>query len=59
VHYLDLICVLCALGNQKKAAIMLSARAYVHQYEKFGLGVQDFSTCFGHIEDIVERYSML
>ncbi|GAX79746.1 hypothetical protein CEUSTIGMA_g7187.t1 [Chlamydomonas eustigma] len=55
----DQACISPVRRMQERAAVMMSARAYVHQYEKFGLGVSDFSACFGHIEDIVERYSML
>ena len=38
---------------------MLASRAFVHQYEPFGLGVEEFQGCFSHIEDIVERYAAL
>ena len=38
---------------------MLASRAFVHQYEEFGLGLEGFQTCFSHVEDIVERYEAL
>lgn len=44
---------------QEKAYGMLASRAFVHQYEKYGMGVSDFQECFARIEDIVERYDRL
>ena len=44
---------------QEKAVTMLSARAFVHQYEQFGLGVDEFRACFAHVEDVVQRYAEL
>jgi tubulin delta len=38
---------------------MLAARAFVHQYEKYGLGVEAFRECFAHVEEIAERYAAL
>jgi tubulin delta len=38
---------------------MLASRAYVHQYEQYGLTVHDFQACFAHVEEIVERYRLL
>ena len=38
---------------------MLASRAFVHQYEAFGLGTQDLIACFSHVEDIIERYAAL
>ncbi|PNH05043.1 Tubulin delta chain [Tetrabaena socialis] len=44
---------------QEHAYGMLASRAYVHQYEKYGMGVSDFEACFARIEDIAQHYSML
>jgi hypothetical protein len=44
---------------QEQAYSMLASNAFVHQYEKYGLGLQDFQECFAHIEDIAERYQLL
>ncbi len=38
---------------------MVASRAYVHQYEKFGLQQRDFEDCFAHTEDLIERYETL
>lgn len=38
---------------------MLASRAFVHQYEKYGLGVEEFQECFAHVEETVERYAVL
>lgn len=42
-----------------KAYSMLAARAYIHQYEKYGLGAADFQHCFAHVEELCARYSAL
>ncbi len=44
---------------QDRAYSMLASRAFVHQYEKYGLSEQDFQSCFAQVEDIVERYRAL
>lgn len=44
---------------QDRAYSMLSSRAYVHQYEQYGLTVDDFNACFAHVEEVVERYRLL
>eukprot|EP00197_Chlamydomonas_leiostraca_P006227 CAMPEP_0202860978 /NCGR_PEP_ID=MMETSP1391-20130828/2530_1 /ASSEMBLY_ACC=CAM_ASM_000867 /TAXON_ID=1034604 /ORGANISM="Chlamydomonas leiostraca, Strain SAG 11-49" /LENGTH=63 /DNA_ID=CAMNT_0049540277 /DNA_START=34 /DNA_END=225 /DNA_ORIENTATION=+ len=42
-----------------RAYSMLASRAYVHQYEQYGLTVDDFQACFAHMEEIVERYRLM
>ncbi|KAG2448245.1 hypothetical protein HYH02_006829 [Chlamydomonas schloesseri] len=53
----------CLLSNdrrmQEHAYGMLESRAFVHQYEKYGLSVADFQECFARIEDIAQRYARL
>lgn len=44
---------------QERAYAMLASRAFVHQYQKYGLEVEDFQSCFAHVEDIVHRYAAL
>jgi len=44
---------------QERAYAMLASRAFVHQYEKYGLGVPDFEECFSHVEDMTARYAEL
>lgn len=44
---------------QERAYSMLASRAYVHQYEQYGLSVNDFNECFAHVEEIMERYASL
>jgi hypothetical protein len=44
---------------QAKAYSMLSARAYVHQYEACGLALDDFQRCFAGVEDVLGSYSSL
>ncbi|GFR40925.1 hypothetical protein Agub_g1581 [Astrephomene gubernaculifera] len=44
---------------QEHAYGMLASRAFVHQYEKYGMSVSDFQSCFARIEDIAHRYAML
>ncbi|GIL51556.1 hypothetical protein Vafri_7527 [Volvox africanus] len=38
---------------------MLESRAFVHQYETYGMSVSDFQACFARIEDISQRYVRL
>ncbi|EFJ48639.1 delta tubulin [Volvox carteri f. nagariensis] len=42
----------CAYG-------MLASRAFVHQYEAYGMSISDFTACFARIEDIAQRYVRL
>jgi tubulin delta len=44
---------------QDHAYGMLASRAYIHQYETYGMNVSDFQACFARIEDIAQRYSQL
>lgn len=44
---------------QEHAYGMLESRAFVHQYEKYGLSVAEFQDCFARIEDIAQRYARL
>ncbi|KAG1674578.1 hypothetical protein FOA52_001827 [Chlamydomonas sp. UWO 241] len=44
---------------QEAAYAMLASRAFVHQYEAYGLGVADFQGCFAHVEEIAARYASL
>lgn len=44
---------------QERAYAMLASRAFVHQYGKYGLGLDDFNACFARTEDIVQRYEQL
>ncbi|KXZ56936.1 UNI3 protein [Gonium pectorale] len=44
---------------QEKAYGMLESRAFVHQYEKYGMSVSDFQACFARIEDIAQRYGIV
>ena len=44
---------------QERAYSMLASRAFVHQYEQFGMTLGDFTNCFAAVEDVVERYSLL
>ena len=44
---------------QARAYGMLASRAYVHQYEMYGMGVPEFDECFAKVEDIACRYSVL
>jgi len=44
---------------QERAYGMLASRAYVHQYEKYGMATRDFQECFAQVEDVVERYRLL
>lgn len=43
----------------ERAYQMFASRAYAHQYESFGLGLEDFKACFAHTEEILLRYQML
>lgn len=43
----------------EKAYGMLAARAYIHQYETYGLGTTEFQHCFAHVEELLARYSAL
>lgn len=44
---------------QDKAYAMLSAKAYVHQYEAYGLGQAEFEQCFSVVEEIMAAYASL
>jgi hypothetical protein len=44
---------------QDKAYGMLSARAYVHQYEAHGLSCADISQCFAVVEDVLAAYAAM
>lgn len=44
---------------QDKAYGMLSARAYVHQYEAYGLQLDDFTQCFAAVEDVLAAYGAM
>ncbi|GLC37998.1 hypothetical protein PLESTB_000447600 [Pleodorina starrii] len=44
---------------QEHAYGMLASRAFVHQYETYGMSVSDFQACFARIEDIAQRYARL
>lgn len=44
---------------QERAYSMWASRAYVHQYEKYGLTAADFEQCFAQVEDVVERYASM
>jgi len=43
----------------QKAWEMFNARAYLHQYEKFGLSEDDFIDSFAVVEQMVADYSRL
>lgn len=42
-----------------RAHDMLSARAYVHQYEREGLSVKDFEDALMKLEDVIHNYRNL
>ena len=42
-----------------KAYKMFSARAYVHQYEQFGLEEHDFDGSFARCEELVAAYDSM
>jgi hypothetical protein len=42
-----------------KAYAMASARAYIHQYEAYGLGQADMQQCFAAVEDVLGAYAAL
>jgi hypothetical protein len=44
---------------QDKAYGMLSARAYVHQYEAYGMQQEDFTQCFAVVEDVLASYGAM
>ena len=46
-------------GMQNTAYEMLAAKAYLHQYEKYGLQARELHECFAHVEDIIGCYSLL
>ena len=43
----------------RKAWNMYTAKAYVHQYEKYGLCREDFLSCFVTVEQLIKDYSTL
>uniref|UniRef100_A0A7S3QX23 Tubulin delta chain n=1 Tax=Dunaliella tertiolecta TaxID=3047 RepID=A0A7S3QX23_DUNTE len=55
----DQSCVAPIEHMQERAYSMLSSRAYVHQYEKYGMTAHDFHECFAQVEEIAERYRLL
>ena len=38
---------------------MFNSRAYLHQYEKYGLEVDDFIDSFGMVEQMISDYSKI
>ena len=42
-----------------KAWEMFNSKAYLHQYEKYGLGVDDFIDSFGVVEQMIADYSRI
>ena len=44
---------------QDRAYSMLAARAYVHQYEAYGMQRSDFQQCFAVVEDVLAGYAAL
>lgn len=42
-----------------KACQLYEARAYVHQYERYGLSCADFQEAFEVVEGMLERYRAL
>ena len=55
----DQSCIGPISAMQERAYQMFASRAYVHQYESFGLGQEEFKSCFAHIEEVLQRYEML
>ncbi len=43
----------------KKAWSMYTAKAYIHQYEKYGLQNDDFLNCFITMEQLIKNYACL
>ena len=43
----------------KRAWNMFASRAYVHQYNKYGLTDDDFVDSFGYLEQILTDYATL
>ena len=43
----------------EKAYAMFDEKAYVHHYERCGLGYEDMECAFANIEDIIAKYSNL
>ncbi|KAK9816057.1 hypothetical protein WJX74_007509 [Apatococcus lobatus] len=52
-------CAQPAARMQTRATSMLAARAYVHQYEAFGLGLSDLQEAVCSATEVVGRYAML
>ena len=44
---------------QNRAMGMLAARAYVHQYEAFGVGLADLQAAVCNAQETVSRYDLL
>jgi len=44
---------------QDKAYSMLSSRAYVHQYEAYGMQQADFQQCFAVVADVLAAYGAM
>jgi hypothetical protein len=44
---------------QDKAYGMLSARAYLHQYEAYGLNREDLLQAFAAVEDVLGAYAAM
>ncbi len=49
----------CLPAFQDQAYLMLRSRAYLHQYERYGMAEAEFDACFAHVEDIIARYGAL
>ena len=43
----------------QKASEMLFSKAYVHQYEKYGIGTEEFRTHFSRMEQVLYNYKNL
>jgi tubulin delta len=43
----------------RHAYTMYSSRAYLHQYEKYGMQAPDFDECFAGMEEMFDTYNML
>jgi hypothetical protein len=44
---------------QERAQAMFQARAFVHQYEAYGLCEHDLKACFSRVEDMAARYGSM
>eukprot|EP00882_Tetradesmus_deserticola_P013685 GHRQ01014532.1.p1 GENE.GHRQ01014532.1~~GHRQ01014532.1.p1 ORF type:complete len:144 (+),score=73.73 GHRQ01014532.1:265-696(+) len=55
----DQACVAELQPMLSKAYAMASAKAYLHQYEPYGLGQADMQQCFAAVEDVLAAYAAL